>query len=130
MSGGWAWTWGWNEIHQIIPPGRARFADDRTSPYDSLPPDQDNLVVKALLRLREIAGIDRGADVWLTKRIPAAAGLGGASSDAAAALVGANILWEINLPPPELESLAGSLGSDLPFFVRGQAIGIGRGRGE
>ena len=64
--------------------------------WETLPDAADNLVFRALERLRTRAGIAWGATVRLIKRIPAAAGLGGASCDAAAALVGANRLWQLH----------------------------------
>jgi 4-diphosphocytidyl-2-C-methyl-D-erythritol kinase len=67
--------------------------------------------------------------VALVKRIPAAAGLGGGSSDAAAALRLANSAWQLELPPAHLAELAAEVGSDVPFFLSGGAA-ICRGRGE
>jgi 4-diphosphocytidyl-2-C-methyl-D-erythritol kinase len=63
------------------------------------------------------------------KRIPVAAGLGGGSSDAAAALRLANQLWQLDWPRERLAALAAELGSDVPFFIYGGAA-ICRGRGE
>ena len=64
----------------------------------------------------------------LIKRIPAAAGLGGASSDAAAALIAGNCAWGLNWPIDRLLDLAAQLGSDVPFFLaRGAAVCRGRG---
>jgi len=65
----------------------------------------------------------------LIKRIPAAAGLGGASSDAAAALAAANSAWNLHWPLDRLQDLAAELGSDVPFFLTGGAA-VCRGRGE
>ena len=65
----------------------------------------------------------------LIKRIPAAAGLGGASADAAAALVAGNIAWQLNWPISRLMELAAELGSDVPFFLTRRAA-VCRGRGE
>jgi len=96
---------------------------------DKLPEGQDNLVVRALELVRQTAGITRGAAVRLIKRIPMAAGLGGGSSDAAAALVAANIGWDLKLGTDVLFRLAAQLGSDVPFFLARSAA-ICRGRGE
>jgi 4-diphosphocytidyl-2-C-methyl-D-erythritol kinase len=98
-------------------------------PWDPLPQGEENLVVRALRRLRESAGTDQGASVHLVKRIPAAAGLGGASADAAAALVAANRAWQLGWSRQQLAALAAELGSDIPFFLHGTAC-VCRGRGE
>ena len=70
----------------------------------------------------------------LVKRIPAEAGLGGASSDAAAALVGLNRFWRLGWDGSRLAAIAAELGSDIPFFLsaatRGAAMAVCRGRGE
>jgi 4-diphosphocytidyl-2-C-methyl-D-erythritol kinase len=79
--------------------------------------------------LRRRAGIREGASLQLVKRIPAASGLGGGSSDAAAALAAANIGWKLDWPLEELARLAAELGSDVPFFLAGGSA-ICRGRGE
>ncbi len=95
----------------------------------ALPAEADNLATKAARLLRERAGIEAGAALRLVKRIPAAAGLGGGSSDAAAALVAGNIGWDLNWPLERLMPLAAELGSDVPFFL-GRGAAICRGRGE
>jgi len=89
----------------------------------------DNLVVRAVELLRRRAGIRCGARVTLVKRIPASAGLGGGSSDAAAALMAANEVWQLCRPRDELAGWAAELGSDVPFFLARSAA-ICRGRGE
>ncbi|MHB8863178.1 MAG: 4-(cytidine 5'-diphospho)-2-C-methyl-D-erythritol kinase [Pirellulaceae bacterium] len=94
-----------------------------------VPDATDNLVVRALARLRAEAGIQAGAAVRLVKRIPAAAGLGGASSDAAAALAAANVAWRLDWTQDSLAEFSASLGSDIPFFF-GHGAAICRGRGE
>ena len=88
-----------------------------------------NLAFRALQILRDETHHRGGARVALAKRIPAAAGLGGASSDAAAALLGGRGLWRSGLSDARLHELAAVLGSDVPFFLRG-GCAIGRGRGE
>ena len=95
----------------------------------SLPVDGTNLVLKAAaayVRRRPGAVVGR---FHLAKKIPHGAGLGGGSSDAAAALRLLNRAALEPLGQPELESIAAEVGSDCPFFVRGQAA-IMRGRGE
>jgi len=101
----------------------------RSGGYRDLPPPEDNLVTRALRLLRGETGCDRGARVHLVKRIPSEAGLGGGSSDAAAALLAANTAWELGLDDSRLATLAARLGSDVPFFLRG-GTGVCRGRGE
>src|SRR5262245_11989624 len=90
----------------------------------------DNLVWRAAELLRKATGTTRGARIELVKRIPMAAGLGGGSSDAAAALWGLNRLWNLGLSLPELQALGARLGSDVPFFLCSSAAAICRGRGE
>lgn len=97
--------------------------------FDELPRGRDNLVVRAVELLRKHAGIGQGAVLRLVKRIPMAAGLGGGSSDAAAALVAANEVWRLGWPLADLSRVAAELGSDVPFFLAGGAA-ICRGRGE
>ncbi len=99
------------------------------SGLDEVPPGADNLVVRAVELLRRRAGVSRGARLRLVKRIPAAAGLGGGSSDAAAALVAANLGWRLGLARCELARLAAELGSDVPFFLAAGPA-LCRGRGE
>jgi 4-diphosphocytidyl-2-C-methyl-D-erythritol kinase len=94
-----------------------------------VPTDERNLAYRAAAALRDAAGISRGARITLDKRIPVAAGLGGGSTDAAAALVGLNRLWGLRWPVAGLEELAVSLGMDVPFFLRGGAA-LATGRGE
>ena len=72
-------------------------------------------------------GEPRGVRVRVTKRIPSQAGLGGGSSDAAAALVGLSRVWRLRLSPGEMP-VAATAGSDVPFFlIGGTALGLGRG---
>lgn len=95
----------------------------------SIPAGSDNIVVAALELLQERSGTNLGADVRLVKRIPPQAGLGGGSSDAAAALRAANMAWNLNWPAKRLAQLGAELGSDVPFFFAGGAA-VCRGRGE
>ncbi len=87
-----------------------------------------NLVVLALNRLRQAMNATLGAHATLTKRIPIAAGLGGASTDAAAALVAGRDLWQAAISDQEIHEISRDLGSDVPFFLTaGTALGTGRG---
>jgi 4-diphosphocytidyl-2-C-methyl-D-erythritol kinase len=93
-----------------------------------LPTDDGNLVMRAARLLQKAAGREDGARIGLTKRIPVAAGLGGGSSDAAAALWGLSRLWKLGWPRARLRELAVELGMDVPFFLGpGRAIATGRG---
>ena len=94
-----------------------------------VPEGPDNLVVRAVELVRRRADVRRGARLLLVKRIPAAAGLGGGSSDAAAALVAANEGWRLGRSRDELVAWAAELGSDVPFFLAGSSA-VCRGRGE
>lgn len=79
----------------------------------------NNLVFKAARLLQESTRTLQGAKIVVTKRIPAGAGLGGGSSNAATTLLGLNTLWGLNLSLDELSIIGASLGSDVPFFIRG-----------
>lgn len=97
---------------------------------EELPPSgEDNLVVRALELLRRQSGCQHGARVDLVKRIPLAAGLGGGSSDAAAALRLANRAWGLGYDGARLAALGAEIGSDVPFFLS-RCAAICRGRGE
>jgi 4-diphosphocytidyl-2-C-methyl-D-erythritol kinase len=94
-----------------------------------LPTDDGNLVMRAARLLQKAAGIEAGARIGLSKRIPVAAGLGGGSSDAAATLWGLSRLWRLRWPRARLQELAVELGMDVPFFL-GTGRAVARGRGE
>jgi len=94
-----------------------------------VPRDEANLVMRAGLALAERTGVLGFADIALDKRIPPAAGLGGGSSDAAAALAALNELWECGLDGPSLREVGGSVGSDVPALMLGGPA-LARGRGE
>lgn len=99
-----------------------------TSPQP-IPTGPTNLVVRALKLLQERSGCPLGAQVDLVKRVPAGAGLGGGSSDAAAALRLANRAWQLHWDQQRLAALAAEIGSDVPFFLfDGPAICRGRGQ--
>ncbi|MGA2035086.1 MAG: 4-(cytidine 5'-diphospho)-2-C-methyl-D-erythritol kinase [Thermoguttaceae bacterium] len=96
--------------------------------FEELPCGAKNLVVRAVELIRRRVGANLGASLRLVKRIPTAAGLGGGSSDAAAALVAANKGWNLGLSRGRLAELAAELGSDVPFFLaRGPSVCRGRG---
>jgi 4-diphosphocytidyl-2-C-methyl-D-erythritol kinase len=96
---------------------------------EGLPPPQDDLTMRAARLLRERTGHSEGARMRLTKAIPVAAGLGGGSSDAAAALRGLDHLWGLALPNERLIEMAAELGADVAFFLQG-GTALAEGRGE
>lgn len=90
--------------------------------------DERNLVYRAAQALLAHTGKRLGARMQLTKRIPSGAGLGGGSADAAAALVGLNALWKLNLSREALLGIGLRLGADVPFLLTGglaRVSGIG-----
>ncbi len=89
----------------------------------------DNLVLRGAHLLRNRSGFEGGVKAHLRKSIPVAAGLGGGSSDAAAALAGLRRLWGLEQAVPDLRPLAAALGSDVPFFLSG-GTAIAEGRGD
>ena len=94
----------------------------------SLPTDSRNLVHRAATSFLQAAKINDGVRLHLEKRIPLAAGLGGGSGNAATTLLGLNELFGGPLGPEQLQILAASLGSDIPFFLQGKpALATGRG---
>jgi 4-diphosphocytidyl-2-C-methyl-D-erythritol kinase len=95
----------------------------------TLPCDSSNLVLRAALALAQRATPQRRCGIFLAKRIPIGAGLGGGSSDAARTLLGLNRFWNLGLPLTELHPIAAQLGSDVPFFLHGPSS-ICTGRGE
>lgn len=99
---------------------RADGAVHRAAGMDSVAPEHD-LALRAACALQATAGIERGADIFVTKQIPGGSGLGGGSSDAATALMALNRLWGAGLSLRELAEIALGLGADVPVFVHGHA---------
>ena len=95
-----------------------------------LGPAEENLAVRAARMVLEATGRRFGVRIALTKRIPVGAGLGGGSSDAAAALLAVNSLANNAVPRHELLQLAARLGSDVPFLVSGAPLALAWGRGD
>ena len=127
---------GYHEIRSIVQPV-SLFDELQVEPDDdvvlSAPgldiPLERNLAYQAALALQRSYGVQRGALLQLTKVIPVGSGLGGGSSDAAAALRLLSRLWDIRPQPQALMALASSLGSDVPLFLASGAVSL-RGRGE
>lgn len=94
-----------------------------------IPTDERNLVYRAAAALQPLAPA-RGVRLHLHKAIPAAAGLGGGSSDAATTLLTLNQLWDLRLSHAELVRYAEPLGADVPFFLLPATAALGTGRGE
>lgn len=97
---------------------------------DKVPDGRDNLAVQAAELLKTETGVDRGIHMDLFKRIPAAAGLAGGSSDAAAVLFALNRIWQTGLSRDELQRLASRIGSDVGFFLSPCPTALCQGRGE
>lgn len=93
-------------------------------------PIEENLAYRAARALLAASGADGGFAIDLVKRIPAGAGLGGGSSDAAAVLRAGDLLIGRPLPAATLAALAAELGSDVPFFLGAGPLATGTGRGE
>lgn len=127
---------GYHELATLMQPlslGDELVIDDQAAELVFTCDDQsicsDNLVEKAARLWFQAAGREPRASLHLCKKVPVAAGLGGGSSDAAAALMGLNALHDGLLPPERLVDLALSLGADVPFFLAG-ATGWCTGVGE
>lgn len=89
----------------------------------------DNLILKAARRLARLCGVSEGARLWLVKNLPVAAGIGGGSADAAAALRLLCRLWRLDPPKEALHALALELGADVPVCLAGRPSYVG-GIGE
>ena len=92
-------------------------------------PPERNLAYRAAVALQEATGAAHGARIVIDKRIPAGAGLGGGSADAAAVLNGLNRLWGVHLSETELCAIAARVGSDVPALTLGGPV-LMEGRGE
>jgi 4-diphosphocytidyl-2-C-methyl-D-erythritol kinase len=96
---------------------------------DEVPVDSSNLAARAALALAEATGNTPDVALHLRKGIPLAGGCAGGSADAAAVLVGCDVLWGLGLGREELAEVAAGLGSDVPFSLHG-GTALGTGRGE
>ncbi|RKY37180.1 MAG: 4-(cytidine 5'-diphospho)-2-C-methyl-D-erythritol kinase [Candidatus Omnitrophota bacterium] len=95
-----------------------------------VPNDRFNIVYQAADLLRREFKLKQGVKIRIVKRIPVGAGLGGGSSDAAAALKGLNNLWNLELSRKTLFNLARRLGADVPLFFSEASLALGRGIGD
>jgi 4-diphosphocytidyl-2-C-methyl-D-erythritol kinase len=116
----------WDRVSAVpAPPGALELM---VEPPNWVAADSGNTVLRAARELASVVGRPMGARIRLVKGIPVAAGLGGGSADAAAALVLLDRLWRTGLGPSDMQRLAERLGSDVPFFLHGgRAVGSGRG---
>ncbi|BDD81305.1 4-diphosphocytidyl-2-C-methyl-D-erythritol kinase [Tsukamurella pulmonis] len=94
-----------------------------------VPTDPTNLAARAVVALAERYGRDPNMRIDIVKGIPVAGGMAGGSADAAAALLGAATLWGLDISRDELDEVAATLGSDVPFSLHGHTA-LGTGRGE
>lgn len=88
--------------------------EDLTTPLPS-----DDLIVRASKALQQFSQCPLGAHIGIAKSIPAQAGMGGGSSDAASTLLALNQLWDLKLPVTTLSKIGLALGADIPFFLHG-----------
>ncbi len=96
---------------------------------EELPTDENNLIYKAAKLLFDKCHVAEGVEIILTKRIPIAAGMAGGSTDAAAALVGINQLFELGMTVEELKEIGVKIGADVPYCIEG-GTALSEGIGE
>jgi len=114
----------WDILHfDLLPDGELQRRDLTMA----LPPD--DLCLRAARLLQQVSGTDAGVCISIEKRLPAQAGMGGGSSDAATTLLALNRLWGLNWPLSRLLPLGLSLGADVSFFLRGRNAWV-QGIGE
>lgn len=101
--------------------------------HPQVPTDETNLAYRAAKLMcdsfPEMHANYGGVNIKIEKNIPVAAGLAGGSGNAAAVIVGINLLWKLGLTQPDLQDLAAKIGSDIPFCISG-GTAIATGRGE
>jgi 4-diphosphocytidyl-2-C-methyl-D-erythritol kinase len=111
-----------------VTPGASGVEISLKSSDPALPLGRENLVVRAIQAVVPEVGFKGSVSAYLDKKTPAARGLGGGSSDAAAALIGMLRLTKTKLPLPRLMEIAAGLGADVPFFLfGGRALAVNRG---
>lgn len=115
----------WSDRFEVEPSGEYRLSFSESS----VPADESNLVTKAYRAFEQYVGLKQHYSLSVTKNIPAGAGLGGGSSNAALTFRILNKLEDSGLSDEELIDLSRSLGADIPFFIKGKP-GIGTGLGQ
>ncbi len=115
----------WNDRFEITPSSQMQLVMSD----EKIPVDDSNLIVKAIKLLQEEAGLRDQFKISVQKNIPAGAGLGGGSSNAATTLRMINKIANLGLTTDDLARLGKQLGADVPFFVYGKP-GIGTGLGD
>jgi 4-diphosphocytidyl-2-C-methyl-D-erythritol kinase len=95
-----------------------------------VPKGKSNLAFRSAKILQDNFCVKKGINIEIIKHIPVGAGLGGGSSNAATVLLGLNKLWRLNLTQNKLVGLAGSIGSDIPFFIYNTPFARGTDRGN
>ena len=115
------------DLHDVLMVEAA--ADLSVACDDPQVPSESNLALVAAEALRRNTGERRGAHIHISKNIPVAAGLGGGSADAAAALRALNRLWRTELSDIQLQDIAAGVGSDVPFLING-GTALVQGRGQ
>lgn len=101
-------------LHFELRPDGQISREDLTTPLPA-----DDLIVRAAHALRSATGTGQGVHIGIEKRIPAQAGMGGGSSDAASTLLALNRLWKLDLTLKQLNQIGLQLGADVPFFLTG-----------
>ncbi len=101
-----------------------------TSSGEKIPLGRKNLAYQAARLLQKETGIKEGVEINIKKNIPAGAGLGGGSSNAAYVLSGLNRLWRLKLSNKKLFGLGSKIGADVPFFLSKYTWAVGQGKGE
>ncbi|MDP3138923.1 MAG: 4-(cytidine 5'-diphospho)-2-C-methyl-D-erythritol kinase [Burkholderiaceae bacterium] len=115
----------WHDVlHFELRAGGAITREDLGTPLPA-----DDLTLRAARALQQAGGTSLGVHIAIDKQVPAQAGMGGGSSDAATCLLALNRLWRLGLPLSALEKIGLALGADVPFFLRGRSAWV-EGIGE
>lgn len=115
-------------LHDVLSFSEAQEGIVLSCNEEGIPTDESNIVWKVAQRLREKYAVDKGVKIFIDKQIPSEAGLAGGSADGAAALIGLNRLWDLNLTLDQLYHVGAEIGADIPYCCfKGTALveGIG-----